>query len=138
MPSYSFPNDITHQTVDGEVVAIHFGNGTYYSMRESAAVIWEALAAGQPSEKIREAFANPPDEATGQIEAFLARLQEAQLIAPATDDVASGTPGGLEGQATWATPVLETFTDLSQLLLADPIHDVTEEAWPNLKDPTQA
>lgn len=39
---------IAHQTVDGEVIAIDFVNGAYYSMRDTAAEIWLLLVAAVP------------------------------------------------------------------------------------------
>jgi hypothetical protein len=36
--------------------------------------------------------------------------------------------------ATYSVPVLEEYTDMSDLLLLDPIHDVNELGWPVKRD----
>jgi hypothetical protein len=36
--------------------------------------------------------------------------------------------------ATWSAPTLEVFTDMQDLLLFDPIHEVGPEGWPYAAD----
>lgn len=136
MPAFRIPSHVTHQTIDGEVIAIHFNTGHYFSMRGSAAAIWQQVAAGQPVERIAKIFPDAPPDAPEQIAAFVAQLGEADLLEEAPASTAGADAPAFE-VPVWNPPVLESFSDLSQLLLADPIHDV-EEAWPKVKDPAQA
>jgi hypothetical protein len=40
------------------------------------------------------------------------------------------------GRVPFPAPVLNKFTDMQMLLLIDPIHDVSQKGWPQLK-PTE-
>jgi hypothetical protein len=39
---------------------------------------------------------------------------------------ANGASGG-----SWAEPVLDKYTDMQELLLLDPIHEVDDAGWPH-------
>ena len=41
-----------------------------------------------------------------------------------------GRPDDLGTAPAFVTPELHKFTDMQELLLVDPIHEVTEEGWP--------
>jgi len=55
----------------------------------------------------------------------------------------NGTLSGAEDQMTWlsgtrqpfSAPVLNAYTDMEELLLLDPIHDVDQAGWPMPKAP---
>ena len=58
-----------------------------------------------------------------------------QLVEPAVDDLGSA---GLEAVAASAgAPELQRFTDMQELLLLDPIHDIdlNGDGWPVAPDP---
>lgn len=77
------------------------------------------------------------DEAgLAHLAAFLRELASFDLLG------ASDTPAcsaSLEGPAAiFDAPRMEIFSDLQDLLLADPIHDVAEAGWPNPPDTSRA
>ncbi len=129
MPVYCVASaDITHQLLEGEIVAIDFSAGNYYNLRGAAAVVFEALIQGRPSESVLEGFSDLPADASAQLAQLLARLVEARLIKVAenqTPSTVATTP-----VVPWTAPSFDVYTDMQQLLLADPIHDVGEGAWP--------
>jgi hypothetical protein len=128
---YRIAPRVSHQTIDGEVIAITFEDGVYHSLRGSAAAVWEGIVAGASCAAIARAFVDAPAGVILEIEEFVGRLLTARLVEPDLD----GRPNENYSPAAatgWTKPELETFTDLSQLLLADPIHDVGAEAWPAL------
>jgi hypothetical protein len=63
---------------------------------------------------------------------FLAQLHEHGLVNSAP--VTPGDPGAVTPVAAATTPylapVLNAYSDMKDLLLLDPIHDVAEEGWP--------
>jgi hypothetical protein len=63
--------------------------------------------------------------------AFVAELAAEELVvaAPAAE-AASETAA----PAPYAKPELNKYTDMQQLLLADPLHEVEEAGWPRTKD----
>ena len=123
---------ITHQNIDGEVIAIHFDTGVYYSMTGSAAAVWEQLVGGASVREIAESFPDRPADADGAIAAFLEELVREGLV-EARDG--SAPDGIAPGPNAWAPPRLDKFTDISDLIMADPIHGVDEMGWPNLLGP---
>lgn len=127
---------IAHQEVDGEVIVIDFVAGTYYSMRATAGEIWQMLIAGADSSAIVARYQNAPG-ATDEIPAFLNELLAGDLIEiddGAIDGVLSASP---ESRLPYATPRLEIFEDLAELIMLDPVHDVTEAGWPHVPTENQ-
>jgi hypothetical protein len=130
------PN-VASEVFDGEVVVADFVEGTYFSLTGTAALIWQGLRAGQSTEGIADwlggHFRLPPQTITPAIEDFVVRLVEAGLAAP----LDRAPPQQLLPEiavADFAAPVLERHDDLKDLLLLDPVHDVSEAGWPHLPD----
>jgi hypothetical protein len=113
---------------DGEIVAINLDTGRYFSIKDSAAVIWHDLASGQPVETILAAVSADAALA-GAVEQYIAELQKEGLMrtAAAPGTVAAPTPATVG----MAHPGLESFGDMESLLLLDPVHEVDDsEGWP--------
>jgi hypothetical protein len=124
---------IIAEVIEGEVIAIDLDRGSYYSLLGPAAQIWNALLAGRTGQEILAAVAPAPMSGSldaGLIE-FLGALVAEKLIRPA-----AGSGGGMAALAPfapWSGAGLrfERFTDMQDLLVLDPIHEVDEEAgWP--------
>jgi hypothetical protein len=137
MPNYKIvSSDVTFQLLDGEVVAIHFTKGIYYNLRGAAAVIFDALARGIESSQVVASFWGAPADAGSTIQLLADRFVADELLAVTG---ATSAPATQSTQVTaWKEPVVESYTDLQQLLLADPIHDVGTEAWPKLSEQPEA
>ncbi len=105
------------ETLDGETIIINLETGTYYSMNPSGTALWNAIAAGQ---------AIPVDDPT--ILNFIEFLKSDGLI---EESAIAGTT--VADTAQFVNPHAEKYTDMQEMLLADPIHDVDDAGWPNLK-----
>jgi hypothetical protein len=140
---YSVDNArIAHSTVDGEVIAVDFLNGRYFSMRSSAADIWEMLVAALPLEETIACFQRGTSEAAQidrEIRRFAAELVAADLLTPneTMSEVSAETRGPLLQPGPYTPPILEKFEDMSALIMLDPVHDVTELGWPHVANPGQ-
>lgn len=133
---------ITHQTIDGEVVLINMETGCYYSLQQSGAEIWQLLEAGANAETVTAQLANryqaEPGQIASAVEKLLAELQQEAIVVPDASSAANGLelngnsaePPGKPFQA----PVFEKFTDMQDLLLLDPIHEVADTGWPHSKE----
>lgn len=129
--------DAASELFDGELVIAHYGSGFYYSVSEAGALIWQALRHGLSTEETVAWLAGhyPADAARlpGDVDVFVARLLEEMLLTPVDAPVNGGDlPGALP--ATFGKPELERFSDLQELLLLDPVHDVAEAGWPRRAD----
>ena len=148
MPAYR-PNEpqVIHQTVDDETVIVDLGTGSYFSLRGSAQVIWSALAQGldlpQVVEVVERHFDAGSADVPDAVQAFVSRLQGDGLIValdapsgapPATGDEAASGEAAQGERAPFELPTIERFDDLQDLILLDPVHEVSEEAgWPHAR-----
>jgi len=87
----------------------------------------------QNLDQIRARFASWDSKAETSMRRFLDVLVKEDLI-HATDDAGGGaaSSGGSE-RLVFEDPVIEKYSDMKAILLADPIHDVEEEGWPKVK-----
>ena len=140
------PQQIAYEDFDGETLAINLETGTYYSMPGSSSRLWNLIVAGVPSASIIAEFSNAqdgdPDAISQAVREFLDRLAAEQLIV-ADDDTANGeaadvatVPGA--ARAPFQPFEMHVFTDMQDLLLLDPIHDVEDAGWPLAKAQTPA
>ena len=102
--------DVLDEVFDGEAVLVNLRTGRYYSLDARATDVWRAIVAGDPL----------PAGSAG----FVRQLVTEQLAV--TDGALPDAPGESGG------PVMEVFTDMEDILLLDPIHDVDYDAagWP--------
>lgn len=128
---------VIHETIDGEVVIINLATGNYYSLRGTGAYVWEGLVAGTSVPAITEALVTVFDglDAPPDLSPFLDHLEREGLIAHSTDPGAPSAPQPASGPRTaYAAPALEGFTDMQDLILLDPVHEVDEAyGWPRPK-----
>jgi hypothetical protein len=120
---------------DGEIVAINLETGIYYSIKESGAVLWHDLAAGHSVEALVELAGANPELAAGIVR-FADELVSCGLMRPTTEAPIPGEPAATAAQiATMTAPALESFGDMQDLLLLDPVHEVDEEmGWPKVPE----
>jgi hypothetical protein len=129
------PAVISARVFDDEVVIASFATGVYYSLRFAAAEIWLGLMAGVPADRVVQAVAPHCSAAHQQsVDAawsFIRALEDEQLIRPAERSIdESWQPR--PGDGPFEPPAFERFTDMEDLLLLDPIHDVGKTGWPDL------
>jgi hypothetical protein len=120
---------------DGEIVAINLETGLYYSLKDSAALLWNDLAAGHSVETlVQSAEANP--KLAAQISRFADELVACGLMRETTEAPVPAEPARTAAEAaTLQLPELESFGDMQDLLLLDPVHEVDEEmGWPKAQD----
>ena len=130
---------VTHETIDGEAVIINLDSGNYYSLVEAGSFIWAIVDRGASASEVQELVQQSYEGAAADIDQgvqeLLAQLQQENLIvpvdgAPAADltDLTSSHNG--HGRPSFKAPLLNKFSDMQELLLLDPIHDVDEAGWP--------
>jgi hypothetical protein len=141
---YAIQRKVVHEAFDDEVIVVNLESGSYYSVSGSGASIWKLIDSGATLPAVVQAVGATYQGDQAEIERavglFVDELRLERLIAPveraddardddsATSDV---TPPLDADRPTFEAPVLEKYTDMEQLLLLDPIHDVDETGWPN-------
>lgn len=134
---------VVAQTIDGEAVVINLNTGCYYGFNRSASAAWDMLGQGLSTGEIVTAIAGsagapgapttagrlPPGEIEAAVARLIGRLLEEELIAErggAPADPAKGT----RPLPAFEEPALTKYSDMQDLLLLDPIHEVTDSGWP--------
>lgn len=126
---------VVYEVFDEEVVVLDLESGSYYSLRASAAWIFQAAAGGASSGAIASAFSSRRNhdgaDMHAAVGAFLDSLVSEGLLVPQPETATPPARLDLPGDAgPFTPPRFEKFTDMQDLLLLDPIHDVDETGWP--------
>ena len=122
--------DVIAEDFDGEMVILNLANGHYFSLAGIASPIWDLVLAGHTPQSILSSIQARRPELVEDSLRFLGRLVELDLVRPEANGADS--PGGAIDEV-WSgkAPEIEVFDDLAELIFADPIHDVDEQAgWP--------
>ena len=139
------PN-VIHETIEGEVILIDLKTGTYYSLRDAGAAAWQAIQNGAGEDgiavELRSRYDGSDEQIQDAVRRLLAELEREGLIradegqaAPAATPSASVNGAG---RLPFAAPVLEKHTDMQDLILLDPVHEVGAEGWPHPAPPDEA
>ncbi len=134
---------VIYEMIDGEVIIVNLDKGHYYSLSTTGALIWDCLVQGLDTQETIKLISGQYEEAdTNLREAvfrFLAELENEEIIVPdQTGEKANTAPSAVPSPKEEVTkrkfeaPVIEKYTDMEELLLLDPIHEVDETGWPNV------
>lgn len=133
---------VINEVIEGETIIIDLESGHYYSLDSLGTEVWERLENSKPVKQIvsefTSRFMSNGETIEKGVQAFIDRLLDESLIvkngtqpdAPDEKVEASSTPKDLP---QFSPPQIQKFDDMQGLLLADPIHDVDESGWPNVK-----
>ena len=142
--------EVVSESFGGEIVAIHFGSGNYYSLTGAALEVLALLDGGSTVGEVVENLTRRYDgrsfDIGSEIHNFVAELLQENLIVACESDEAAGEvrrnveqdPLPLSSKADFQPPSLEKYGDMQDLLLLDPIHDVDEVGWPSALPDTRS
>ena len=132
------PQRIVYDVIDGQVLIIRSDTGSYYSLEGSAADVWRGLMAGLDDDQIvaglEARYAGDSGNVAADVDAFLVSLLREGLVEEGQIDLMTELPTAVPPAAAWFAPTLQAFTDMQDLLLFDPIHEVGPEGWPHAAD----
>jgi hypothetical protein len=119
---------------DGEAAVIDLRTGAYFSLNPTGALLWPLIVSGTTVEAlVAQALAGTvggPAVALA-VETFVAALIAEGLVEE-VGDVSPQSPAAPNGdRLPFTPPELQRFDDLQELLLLDPIHDVSDQGWPH-------
>ena len=128
--------DVSSELIGNEVVTIHLPTGMYYSIENSAADLWVGIERGLIFDELVEILTRTYDVGLAQAAAdasnFVTELLQENLVveAPGSGEIAAPATGELK---SYLSPRVDKFSDLQELLMIDPIHEVDERGWPHTK-----
>ena len=126
---------VVHEKVEDEVIVINLDNGTYYSLAGVAAAIWQRLSQPTTLAAVVSELAAAHEESLAAVHyvvVTLARqlLADGLILADRSAELPDlEPPQGLSPQLAAAT-TLERYSDVAELLMLDPVHDVDDVGWP--------
>ena len=130
---------VTHETIDGEAVIINLDSGNYYSLVDAGSFIWGLVEKGASASELQntilQSYQGDAEDVDRGVQELLGQLQQENLIVPF--DVAGdidftkmvSSNNGHE-KPSFKAPLLHKYSDMQELLLLDPIHDVDDAGWP--------
>lgn len=132
---------VLYEAFEDETVLINLDSGSYYSFSGSGAVIWDCIVRGESVgcviENLQKRFGGR-DGIAPTVQDFVSELVEENLIV----EESSGAERNVQQARTeiftiaqFERPALQKYTDMQDLLLLDPIHEVDEMGWPHARPP---
>jgi hypothetical protein len=121
------------ESVDGEVLIVNLLSGAYYSSDGVGDAAWAMAARGDTRDQIVSAIATqyglPENEIGAAVDAWLSQVLADELMvegaaSPDLDHAPVVFP------SAYAPPSISKYTDMEDLLLLDPVHEVDEVGWP--------
>lgn len=129
--------DVIDEVFEGEAVVVNLATGVYFALNADATRVWRAIAAAAPPGALAQDVAAEtgadPAAVQAVIGAFLADLAGHALIT-----LEGGAPSAAAPADVPFAPGLQAFSDMEDLLLLDPIHDIDVDGtgWPRAPAPT--
>ena len=129
---------VTHETIDGEAVIINLDSGNYYSLVEVGSFVWDLVGKGASASEVQslvlQAYQGDATDIDRGVQELLVQLQQENLIVP-VDGAEALDPQLLSSnnsqeKPSFNPPLLHKYSDMQELLLLDPIHDVDDAGWP--------
>ena len=131
---------VINETIDGEAIMINLATGSYYSLDRVGGEVWALLEGSVPVDDIvvelGRCYDGAEDDIRRAVDDLLHRLSSEELVVPCDD----GDPVGAVSldppaeRPPFQAPMLEKFTDMQELILLDPVHEVDARGWPHLPD----
>jgi len=120
---------------------VRLDSGNYYSMNTTGGQVWALIEQGASKDQIVSAFSGlyglEKKSTEEPIETFLKYLIAEELILPngaSPEASAAYQPAGIQRLTdSFEPPLLNKYSDMQELLILDPIHDVSDAGWPNPK-----
>ena len=129
--------DAIAESIDGELLVINLQSGAYYSSDGTGEQIWSCLArqlsVRDTVERLCARYGVDESDIRDSVLAFVGQLRDEDLMIedPAADGPADPDGALAEASGAFSKPVLHKYTDMQELLLLDPIHEVDPSAgWP--------
>jgi Coenzyme PQQ synthesis protein D (PqqD) len=151
-PQYRLHNPkVIFETIEGETVIVDLGTGSYFSLVGAGSIVWTELTAGRSLDEILTRLNFEFDAVPREIEKAVSDLLQelvcegliiAVQTAAADPRSVESPPGHLDerpsSKRTFEPPRLQKFSDMQELLLLDPVHDVDSTGWPHAGDTSRA
>jgi hypothetical protein len=126
---------VVSEVIDGELVVMNLATGNYFSSSGTGAELWACLEGGMSADGLAATLvarhAISAECAAADVAAFLERLRAESLVRECSDGGAIAASPAPASSGRYEAPQMHVYSDMRDLLMLDPIHDVAEEGWPS-------
>ena len=125
------------ETVDEETIIVNLDTGSYYDLNHTGGRLLEALGRGHSLDAAIDLLASDysvdREQVAATIGALVGQLESEGIVVEAgAEPSAAGAVNGWEPPVKpFEAPALSKYTDMQELLLLDPVHEVDGAGWPN-------
>lgn len=124
------------ESVDGEALIMDMVTGTYYTCLGPATIAWEALKRGvEPGDVAAMIATRYEVDVAGvkrDLDAFVAELVQEEMLVVRNAEPEGGPIEPAPAPTGPYEPLrIERYTDLADLILLDPVQDVSGAGWPH-------
>lgn len=131
--------DVIDEVIAGEAVVVHLGTGRYFAFDAAATELWTWFGAvGRASDELDQVLAPAADAWASAARSLVAAWSDEGLfMAVGAADGPTSPPATPALVVDGPAPAMRVFTDLEDLLLLDPIHDVAlgDDGFPVARPP---
>ena len=127
--------NVVGEVLDGEAIIVDLDSGAYYSLVGSGATLTAII------ESVAAVYSGRQEEIAAAVTALVEELLAEGLIVGDNSTAGSSVAAianpapPAAGRPPFVKPVVQKFTDMADLLLLDPIHDVDVQGWPHAAPP---
>jgi hypothetical protein len=127
---------VINETIDGEAIMINLATGAYYSLDRVGGDVWSVIEHGASVDDVVGAlqgrYEGDAAEMAAGVQALLDQLVAEELV-QTTDEAAERPPTAetTDPKQPFSVPRLDKFTDMQDLILLDPVHEVDSRGWPH-------
>jgi hypothetical protein len=129
---------VVHESFVDEAVIVNLNSGAYYSLDKCGLAIWNLIAAGasigEMVDRISGRYTAAREDILAAVVELISSLRREDLIQPAAEGnnlgIAPDANSNGGEKIPFEPPRLNKFTDVEDLLVLDPIHDVDAAGWP--------
>jgi Coenzyme PQQ synthesis protein D (PqqD) len=135
-------SQVMHETIDGETIMINVATGNYYTLDPIGSQVWRALELQAPFDDIVDfleaCYEAPRKTIEAGVTDLLGQLREEELVVPVPGELPAADLSSIDGCIRSGTrfeaPKLEKHTDMQDLILLDPVHEIDpEHGWPHAR-----
>lgn len=125
-----------YDMAEGQAIVINFTTGMYYGTSSLGSAALDALLSGASVEATVaaiKALPGCPADIDASMATFVDALLEKEVVVPAETNPAAVVAIDESALADGFLLSVDEFTEVQDLILADPVHDVdVEQGWPIL------
>lgn len=129
-------NGIVDEDLDQETIVINLITGIYYSLNCTGSLIWKGIREHFCITDIIASLQNTQSdsaEVSSWVYSFIKALEQKELIQTSSTGFEKrqfhlGNPN-----IELIAPSFDKYEDMAEMLLADPIHEVAADGWPEIK-----